>query len=188
MRMWKVAGTRRHNGAHPGAAGAHRLGDPCAGGGISAVAETLVLLRYVELQSRLFRLISLFKVREGAFDPTIRQFVITDRGIVVGEPFEGVEAILSGMPRAAALWRPGPLSDGFVRGFGPLGSTPRSLRSASCRVRSAIRVSKPFSHASRRASSLSRFGARSLGAVVWLPYPLTFTSHAAACADAARRS
>jgi circadian clock protein KaiC len=45
----------------------------------------LVLLRYVELQSRLFRLISLFKVREGAFDPTIWQFVITDRGIVVGE-------------------------------------------------------------------------------------------------------
>jgi hypothetical protein len=85
MRMWKVVGTRRHNGAHPGAAGAHRLGDPCAGGGISAVAETLVLLRYVELQSRLFRLISLFKVREGAFDPTIWQFVITDRGIVVGE-------------------------------------------------------------------------------------------------------
>jgi circadian clock protein KaiC len=71
-------------------------------GGISAVAETLVLLRYVELRSRLFRLISLFKVREGAFDPTIRQFVITDRGIVVGEPFEGVEAILSGMPREAA--------------------------------------------------------------------------------------
>ena len=70
-------------------------------GGISAVAETLVLLRYVE-RSRLFRLISLFKVREGAFDPTIRQFVITDRGIVVGEPFEGVEAILSGMPREAA--------------------------------------------------------------------------------------
>jgi circadian clock protein KaiC len=71
------------------------------GGGISAIAETLVLLRYVELRSQLFRLISLFKVREGAFDPTIREFVITDSGIVVGEPFEGVEAILSGMPREA---------------------------------------------------------------------------------------
>jgi circadian clock protein KaiC len=72
------------------------------GDGISAIAETVVLLRYVELRSQLFRLISLFKVREGAFDPTIRQFVITDSGIVVGEPFEGVEAILSGMPREAA--------------------------------------------------------------------------------------
>lgn len=71
-------------------------------GGISAVAETLILLRYVELRSQLFRLISLFKVREGPFDPTIRQFVITNSGIVVGEPFAGVEAILSGMPREAA--------------------------------------------------------------------------------------
>jgi circadian clock protein KaiC len=62
----------------------------------------LVLLRYVELRSQLFRLISLFKVREGAFDPSIRQFAITDSGIVVGEPFEGVEAILSGMPREVA--------------------------------------------------------------------------------------
>lgn len=72
-------------------------------GGISSLAEVLVLLRYVELRSRLFRLISLFKVREGAFDPTIREFTITDAaGIVIGEPFEGVEAVLSGMAREAA--------------------------------------------------------------------------------------
>ena len=52
------------------------------------------------------RLISLFKVREGAFDPTIREFAITDAGIVVGKPFEGVEAVLSGMAREAAEARP----------------------------------------------------------------------------------
>jgi circadian clock protein KaiC len=72
-------------------------------GGISSLAETLILLRYVEIQSRLFRLISLFKVREGAFDPTIRDFVISDSGIVVGKPFEGIEAVLSGMAREAAV-------------------------------------------------------------------------------------
>ena len=71
-------------------------------GGVSALAEVLILLRYVELQSRLFRLISVFKVRDGAFDPTIREFAITDAGIVVGKPFEGVEAVLSGMAREAA--------------------------------------------------------------------------------------
>jgi circadian clock protein KaiC len=71
-------------------------------GGISSLAESLLLLRYVELRSRLFRLISLFKVRDGAFDPTIREFAITDTGVVVGQPFEGVEAILSGMAREAA--------------------------------------------------------------------------------------
>ena len=70
--------------------------------GMSSLAEVMVLLRYVELRSRLFRLISLIKVREGAFDPTIREFAITDAGIVVGAPFEGVEAVLSGMAREAA--------------------------------------------------------------------------------------
>jgi circadian clock protein KaiC len=70
--------------------------------GMSSLAEVMVLLRYVELRSRLYRLISLFKVREGAFDPTIREFAITGAGIVVGAPFEGVEAVLSGMAREAA--------------------------------------------------------------------------------------
>lgn len=62
------------------------------GSEISALAEAMVLLRYVELRSRLCRLISLSKVREGAFDPTIREFSISDAGVVVGKPFEGVEA------------------------------------------------------------------------------------------------
>ncbi len=62
------------------------------GSEISALAEAMILLRYVELRSRLCRLISLSKVREGAFDPTIREFSITDTGVVVGKPFEGVPA------------------------------------------------------------------------------------------------
>ena len=71
-------------------------------GGLSALSEVMVVLRYVELRSRLFRLISLFKVREGAFDPRIRNFTITDTGIVVGEPFEGAEAVLTGIAREVA--------------------------------------------------------------------------------------
>jgi circadian clock protein KaiC len=82
-------------------------------GGISAFAEVMVLVRYVELRSRLCRLISLFKVREGAFDPTIREFEITGTGIVVGQPFVGIEGILSGMAREAARSAsPAPLKDG----------------------------------------------------------------------------
>jgi circadian clock protein KaiC len=73
----------------------------------------MVLVRYVELRSRLYRLISLFKVREGAFDPTIREFEITGTGIVVGQPFVGVEGVLSGMAREAARSAsPAPLKDG----------------------------------------------------------------------------
>ena len=54
------------------------------GSDISALAEAMVLLRYVELRSRLCRLISASKVRVGAFDPTLREFSITDAGVVVG--------------------------------------------------------------------------------------------------------
>ena len=64
------------------------------GSDISALAEAMVLLRYVELHSRLCRLISLSKVRVGAFDPTIREFSIAAAGVVVGKPFEGVQAVL----------------------------------------------------------------------------------------------
>jgi circadian clock protein KaiC len=70
--------------------------------GISSLAEVMVLMRYVELRSRLYRLISLLKAREGAFDPTIREFAIPGAGLTVGEPFQGVEAVLSGMAREAA--------------------------------------------------------------------------------------
>ena len=65
-------------------------------GGIASLAEVMIVLRYVELRSCLLRLVSLFKVREGAFDPTIREFKITNSGIIVGQPFEGTQAILSG--------------------------------------------------------------------------------------------
>ena len=70
--------------------------------GVSPLAETLILLRYVELRSRLSRLISIFKVRDGAFDPTIREFSITDAEIVIGNPFQAAEAVLSGLARGAA--------------------------------------------------------------------------------------
>jgi circadian clock protein KaiC len=67
--------------------------------GVAPLAETIVLMRYVELRSQLHRLISLVKVRDSTFDPTIRAFTIGDAGIVVGELFEGAEAALSGRIR-----------------------------------------------------------------------------------------
>jgi len=73
--------------------------------GISSLGEALIMLRYLELGSRLHRIISLMKVRDSAFDPTIRRFNISNAGITIGEPFKGVEAVLTGMaretPRAA---------------------------------------------------------------------------------------
>jgi hypothetical protein len=128
----RTAGTRCHHTAHFGTAGTPRSELYVPVGGISAVAETLILLHYVELRSKLFQLISLFKVREGAFDPANRQFVITDNGIVVGEPSESVEAILSGMPRWAAR------TDALPSSEDGKGQTPEGTR--SCGMNNSLTV------------------------------------------------
>jgi circadian clock protein KaiC len=67
--------------------------------GIASLSDVMILLRFVELRSQLHRLISLLKVREGTFDPTLRRFSMGGAGIVVEEPFKGVEGILSGTAR-----------------------------------------------------------------------------------------
>lgn len=65
----------------------------------ATVIENVVVLRYVELRSRLFRLISIMKARESVCDSTIRQFVITPKGLKVESSFESTESILSGNAR-----------------------------------------------------------------------------------------
>ncbi|MDQ4078926.1 MAG: hypothetical protein M3220_22125, partial [Chloroflexota bacterium] len=69
---------------------------PVGGGG--AIAENIILLRYIELRSRLVRLLSILKVRARAYDPTPHEFTITDQGIVVAETFEFTDG-LSGVAR-----------------------------------------------------------------------------------------
>jgi circadian clock protein KaiC len=64
------------------------------------VVETVILLRYVELRSQLFRLISVLKMRESRYDTSIREFNITDNGLEVAETFQSAESILSGLARS----------------------------------------------------------------------------------------
>ncbi len=69
---------------------------------LANVVETVLLLRYVELHSQLYRLVSVMKMRESRYDTSIREFRITDNGIAVAESFESAEAILTGHARSAA--------------------------------------------------------------------------------------
>lgn len=65
----------------------------------ATVADNALLLRYVELRSQLHRLVSIIKVREGAYDTAIREFRITAEGIEVASTFETAEAVLTGIAR-----------------------------------------------------------------------------------------
>ena len=70
--------------------------------GVSALADNIILLRHVELRSQLYRLISIIKVRDRAYDGAIREFQITDRGVVVADTFDSAEQILTGAARIVA--------------------------------------------------------------------------------------
>jgi circadian clock protein KaiC len=69
--------------------------------GLSALVENMVLLRFVERHSGLSRLLSIVKVRDSDYDIMLRQFSITDHGILVGDPFYGSEGAMTGVARSA---------------------------------------------------------------------------------------
>jgi circadian clock protein KaiC len=67
--------------------------------GISSISDNLIMLRYVELNSQLYRLISVIKTRDSSYDSAIREFSITDAGITVADTFASAEAVLTGIAR-----------------------------------------------------------------------------------------
>lgn len=69
---------------------------------LANVVETVLLLRYVELRSQLYRLVSIMKMRESRYDTSIREFKITDEGLDVATSFQSAENILSGLARTSA--------------------------------------------------------------------------------------
>jgi circadian clock protein KaiC len=62
--------------------------------------DNIILLRYVELQAQIYRLISVLKMRNSGHDRGIHEFRINDEGIEVATTFESAEAILTGIARA----------------------------------------------------------------------------------------
>lgn len=66
---------------------------------MSALVDNVIFLRYVELHSQLYRLISIMKLRDSDYDPAIREFRISEKGISVASTFRSAEAILTGVAR-----------------------------------------------------------------------------------------
>ena len=58
------------------------------------LADNLILMRYVEVRSRLHRLISVLKVRDSNFDSSAHEYVITGQGLRIANTADSAEAIL----------------------------------------------------------------------------------------------
>ncbi len=82
-------------------------------GDLSSLAENLILLRYIELRSRLYRLISILKVRDGSFNPLLHEFTLTDHGLAIEPSNDSAEAIMTDFARLPeGLPSPGSRSPG----------------------------------------------------------------------------
>ena len=64
----------------------------------SYLADAVVLMRYFEARGEVRQAISVVKKRGGAHERTIREFRLTDQGIVVGPPLREFRGVLTGVP------------------------------------------------------------------------------------------
>lgn len=65
---------------------------------VTYLADTVILLRYFEAVGRVKRAISVIKKRTGRHEDTIREFRIGKNGIEIGDPLEGFQGVLQGVP------------------------------------------------------------------------------------------
>lgn len=64
----------------------------------SSLAENIVLMRFVERGARLHRLLSVLKVRDSRYDPSVFEFSLDEDGIRLDPTSEGAEALLGREP------------------------------------------------------------------------------------------
>lgn len=69
---------------------------------VAFIADSYVLLRYVEIDSAVYKALLVLKLRGSNHAKDIRQFAITPEGIMVQDKFVGREGIMSGSPRSMA--------------------------------------------------------------------------------------
>ncbi|HWW69064.1 MAG TPA: ATPase domain-containing protein [Duganella sp.] len=74
--------------------------------GNAFLADSIIMQRYVELEGRFERVISVVKVRASDHSKDIRFFEITADGIVIGAPLTSYAGILTGRPTSAGPAQP----------------------------------------------------------------------------------
>ena len=74
------------------------VGDMKAPVDVTYLADTVMLLRYFEALGTVRRAISIIKKRTGAHESTIREYRIDGRGLTIGDPLDGFQGVLRGVP------------------------------------------------------------------------------------------
>lgn len=70
---------------------------------LSAMTDGIILLRYVEIGSEVFRGLVVLKMRGTRHDKRVREYTIGDRGLLIGQPFRQLHGVLTGSARPTAF-------------------------------------------------------------------------------------
>ncbi len=65
---------------------------------ISFLAEDIVRLRYVSINGQLRKMMLVVKMRGTDHNIDMREYKITPKGVVMGEPLRGYRGLTSGIP------------------------------------------------------------------------------------------
>ncbi|MBU0635942.1 hypothetical protein KKE06_02870 [Candidatus Micrarchaeota archaeon] len=74
-------------------------GGELTGTHISTLTDNTILMRYVEIESRLGWVIAVIKVRGSPHSRAIKSYEVTNKGIVLGKTLEGYEGVITGISR-----------------------------------------------------------------------------------------
>jgi circadian clock protein KaiC len=66
--------------------------------GSAFLTDAIIVERYIEIDSRLRRVMAVVKVRGSTHSDELREFEITDDGIIIGKPVRNYEGLLAGHP------------------------------------------------------------------------------------------
>jgi circadian clock protein KaiC len=69
---------------------------------VSYLADTVVVLRFYEVRGELHKAVSVLKRRIGRHAREIRELVMDERGVRVGERLSGLQGVFSGVPQILA--------------------------------------------------------------------------------------
>ncbi len=88
---------------------------------LSTMTDNILLLKYVEIGGEINFMASVLKTRGDDHSKSLRRYTITDKGIVVGETFNGYEGVLSGTAKKVSATILEQVRREFIRNLGPMG-------------------------------------------------------------------
>jgi circadian clock protein KaiC len=66
---------------------------------MSYLSDSVLMLRYFEMEGAVHRALSVVKKRSGGHEHTIREYRLSGDGITIGPPLSGFTGVLTGVPR-----------------------------------------------------------------------------------------